>query len=111
MGFVSIIEIQLHFPDNDSLKGKRKEVQSIKAHLQQRFGAAVAETDHHDLWQRSTLTAALVGRTPSVVDDAAAKLTRYVESQFPQGVRVQRGMISTDEVMGEILRSFDEGMI
>jgi uncharacterized protein YlxP (DUF503 family) len=75
-------------------------VQSLKAHLQQRCGAAVAETDHHDLWQRCTLTAALVGRTPSVVDDAAAKLERYVESQYPQGVRVQRGLTSTDEVLG-----------
>jgi uncharacterized protein YlxP (DUF503 family) len=98
-------------PDNDSLKGKRKEVQSLKAHLQQRFGAAVAETDHHDLWQRCTLTAALVGRTPSVVDDAAAKLTRYVESQFPQGVRVERGMVSSDDVMGEGVRVPHGGMI
>jgi uncharacterized protein YlxP (DUF503 family) len=86
-------------------------VQSLKAHLQQRFGAAVAETDHHDLWQRCTLTVALVGRTPSVLDDAAAKLERYVESQFPQGVGVQRGLISADEVMGEVLRFPPEGMI
>jgi hypothetical protein len=34
------------------------------------------------------------------VDDAAAKLTRYVESQFPQGVRVEHGLISGDEVLG-----------
>ena len=60
----------------------------------------MAETDHHDLWQRATLTAALVGRTPSVVDDAAAKLERYVMSQFPDGVRVERGLISGDEVLG-----------
>jgi uncharacterized protein YlxP (DUF503 family) len=100
LSFVCLIEIHLHLPDNASLKGKRKEVQSLKAHLQQRFGAAVAETDHHDLWQRSTLTAALVGRTPSVVDDAAAKLTRYVESQFPDGVRVERALVSGEEVLG-----------
>jgi uncharacterized protein YlxP (DUF503 family) len=79
------------------LKGKRKEIVSLKAHLQRRFGAAVAETDHHDLWQRSTLTAALVGRTASVVDDAGAKLTRYVESQFPDGVRVERAILSSEE--------------
>jgi uncharacterized protein YlxP (DUF503 family) len=72
----------------------------LKAHLQQRFGAAVAETDHHDLWQRSTLTAALVGHTPSIVEDAAAKLERYVLSQFPDGVRVERGLTSADEVLG-----------
>ena len=34
----------------------------MKAQLQRRFGAAVAETDHHELWQRAELTAALVGR-------------------------------------------------
>ena len=72
----------------------------MKAHLQQRFGAAVAETDHHDLWQRSTLTVALVGRNASVVDDAAAKLERYVLSQVPDGARVERRLISTDEVLG-----------
>ena len=97
MSFVCLLEISLHFPDNGSLKGKRKEIVSLKAQLQQRFGAAVAETDHHDLWQRSTLTAALVGRTASVVDDAGAKLTRFVESRFPEGVSVERSMLSSEE--------------
>ena len=98
MAFVCLLEIQLHFPDNGSLKGKRKELSSLKAQLQRRFGAAVSETDHHDLWQRSTLTAALVGRTASIVDDAGAKLGRYVESQFPDGVRCVRTLISSEEV-------------
>jgi uncharacterized protein YlxP (DUF503 family) len=71
----------------------------LKAHLQQRFGASVAETDHHDLWQRSTLTAALVGPTASVVDDAGAKLERYVISRFPDGVRVEKALVSGDEVL------------
>jgi uncharacterized protein YlxP (DUF503 family) len=44
--------------------------------LQRRFGAAVSETDHHDLWQRATLTAALVGRDAGTVADAASKLER-----------------------------------
>jgi uncharacterized protein YlxP (DUF503 family) len=100
VSFVCLIEIHLHLPDNGSLKGKRKEITSLKAHLRQRFGATVAETDHHDLWQRSTLTAALVGPTASVVDDAGAKLARYVESQFPDGVRIERGLMSGDEVLG-----------
>ena len=70
---------------------------SLKAQLQRRFGAAVAETDHHDLWQRATLTAALVGGTASVVEDAGAKLGRYVESQFPQGVRIERSILSGED--------------
>ena len=100
MSFVCLVEVHLHFPDNGSLKGKRKEIASLKAQLHQRFGAAVSETGHHDLWQRATLTAALVGRDAAVVDDAAAKLARYVDSRFPEGVRVERGLLSADEVLG-----------
>ena len=98
MSFVCMIEIDLHFPSNGSLKGKRKEIASLKAQLQRRFGASVSETDHHDLWQRATLSAAIVGGRASVVDDAAAKLARYVESQFPDGVSVRRALVSADEV-------------
>ena len=99
MSFVCLLEIHLHFPENGSLKGKRKEIVSLKAQLQRRFGAAVSETDHHDLWQRATLSAALVGRDAGVVSDAAAKLERYVESQFPQGVRIERGLVSGSDVL------------
>ena len=99
MSFVCLIEIHLHFPDNHSLKGKRKEVSSLKAHLQQRFHASVSETDHHDLWQRSTLSAALVGRDAGVVEEAATKLVRYVESQYPEGAWCERGILSGDELL------------
>jgi uncharacterized protein YlxP (DUF503 family) len=100
MSFVCLVEIHLHFPDNGSLKGKRKEIAGLKAQLQRRFGAAVSETGHHDLWQRATISAALVGRDARTVEDASHKLGRYVESQFPQGVRVERGLLSGEEVLG-----------
>jgi len=99
MAFVCLLEIHLHFPDNGSLKGKRKEIQSVKAQLHQRFGAAVAETDHHDLWQRSTLTAAVVGRQVSDVNACADRIERWLDGQFPQGVRVERAVMSSDETL------------
>ena len=99
MSFVVLLEIHLHFPDNGSLKGKRKELQSLKAQLHQRFGAAVAETDHHDLWQRSTLTVSLVGRTIADVNVCADRIERWLDGQFPQGVHVERGVLSTDEAL------------
>ena len=99
MSFVYLAEIHLHFPENGSLKGKRKELSSLKAHLQRRFGAAVAETEHHELWQRATLTAALVGREPGGLGDTAAKLERYVDSRFPQGVRVEGALMSSEELL------------
>lgn len=99
MSFVAILEVHLHFPDNGSLKGKRKELQSVKALLHQRFGAAVAETDHHDLWQRATVTAALVGRTAKDAGDCADRVERWLDGHFPQGVRVERALLSTDETL------------
>ena len=99
MAFVCLLEIHLHFPSNHSLKGKRKELSTLKAQLQHRFGASVAETDHQALWQRSTLSVALIGRDVHSLEEAAAKLVRYVESQFPDGVRVERGLISAEEIL------------
>jgi uncharacterized protein YlxP (DUF503 family) len=99
LSFVCLLEIQLHFPDNGSLKGKRKELSSLKAQLQRRFGAAVAETDHHDLWQRSELTAALVGREARALGDRAAALERYVISMFPDGASVECRMVSREDLL------------
>ena len=100
MSFVCLLEIHLHFPDNASLKGKRKELSSLKAQLQRRFGAAVAETDHHDLWQRSTLTAALVGREAGQLHERAAQIDRYVIGLFPDGARVEWQMVSRRDLLG-----------
>jgi uncharacterized protein YlxP (DUF503 family) len=99
VSFVAYVEIHVHFPDIHSLKGKRKEIASLKAQLQHRFGAAVSETDHHDLWQRATLSAVLVGPDAGVVSEAATKLGRYAESRFPQGVRLERGLVSGEEIL------------
>ena len=99
MSFVCLLEIHLHFPDNGSLKGKRKELSSLKAQLQRRFGAAVAETDHHELWQRSELTAALVGREAGDLGNRAAALERYVISMFPETSRVECRMVSGEDLL------------
>jgi uncharacterized protein YlxP (DUF503 family) len=101
MAFVCLLEIHLHFPDNGSLKGKRKELSSLKAQLQRRFGVAVSETDHHDLWQRATLSAALVGGEPGRLADASARIERFVLARFPDGVSFESGMASSDELLGD----------
>jgi uncharacterized protein len=98
MAFVCLLEIELHFPENGSLKGKRRELSSVKAQLQRRFGAAVAETEHHDLWQRAGLTAALVGRDAGLLKDRAADVERYVWGMFPDGATVESQLISTEDL-------------
>jgi uncharacterized protein YlxP (DUF503 family) len=74
---------------------------SLKSQLHKRFGATVSETDHHDLWQRSTLTAALVGRDLGPLERASDDLERFVMSQFPETVYFRRGVTTAKEVLGE----------
>ena len=41
----------------------------MKSALVRRFACAVAEVDHHELWQRARLTLAIVGREAGETDD------------------------------------------
>jgi uncharacterized protein len=97
-GFVAVLVIDLHFAAAGSLKQKRKELSSIKSILHRRLGAAVSEIDHQDLWQRSTLTAALTGAAPSALNQAADRLERWLEARVPDGVRVQRIVVAVQEL-------------
>ncbi len=97
-GFVAVLVIDLHFPDSGSLKAKRKELASIKAQLHGRMGAAVAETDHADLWQRAELTAALTGGSLAALQSATDKVERWLHGRWPEGVRVQRLVASVEDL-------------
>jgi len=98
VAFLCLLELELHLPDNADLKGKRKELQSLKAQLQRRFGAAVAETDHHDLWQRATLATALVGREQRRLEETADAVQRFVDTRFGEWVSWERTVVSTSEL-------------
>jgi uncharacterized protein len=98
--YVALLLIHLHFPEAHSLKGKRSELQSVKAQLHTRLGAAVAEVDHQDAWQRSTLAATLCSGSLRTLDGAVDGVVRWLEGRFPEGVRVERSVASFEEAGG-----------
>ena len=93
-GYVGILSVELHFPEAGSLKGKRKHVKSAKSQLQQRFGAAVAEVDHHDLWQRARLTIACVARGYGELETLLDRAERYLGGQEYELVRAEREVVT-----------------
>jgi hypothetical protein len=97
-GFVVLLVIDLHFPEAGSLKAKRRELSSIKAQLHTRLGAAVAEVDHQDLWQRARLTAALTSGSLSACSAAADGVQRWLEARCPDGVGIQRVIVSVEDL-------------
>ena len=96
-GYVGILSAELHFPDNHSLKGKRKELLSVKAQLQRRFGAAVAEVDHHDVWQRSRLTLSCVAREHAELLGLLDGAERFLAAQAFELTRVEREVVTLDD--------------
>ena len=52
---VGLLTLELYIPDAQSLKDKRQILRSLKDRLRREFNVAVAELDHHDMWQRSVV--------------------------------------------------------
>ena len=96
-GYVGILSAELFLPENHSLKGKRKELLSMKAQLQRRFGASVAEVDHHDVWQRSRITLSCVARGYRELDELLDSAERYLASQAFELGPVERRVVTIDE--------------
>jgi uncharacterized protein YlxP (DUF503 family) len=95
-GYVGILAVELHFPEAGSLKGKRKFVRSAKAQLANRFGASVAEVEHHDFWQRAGLTLACVAREAREAERLLDEAERYLNGQEYELVRAARELVAVE---------------
>ena len=93
-GYVGILSVELHFAEAGSLKGKRKYVRSAKAQLANRFGASVAEVDHHDRWQRAGLALACVAREYREAERLLDEAERYLNGQEWELVRADREVVA-----------------
>jgi uncharacterized protein YlxP (DUF503 family) len=60
----------------------------------------VAEVEHQDKWQRSTVVAAAVAGTARGAQELAERVGRCADSRFADGVRVEHTLASFDEVSG-----------
>jgi uncharacterized protein len=96
-GWIGIVSAELHFPEAHSLKEKRMSVRSAKEQLRNRFGAAVAEVDHHDVWQRARLTAAVVTRDAGEAERLLSDIVRYLVSREWEVALVERELVTLDD--------------
>ena len=92
------MRVDLHFPEAGSLKGKRAELNRVKALLRQRLHVSVSEVAHQDSWQRSTLAVALAAGSAGQAEAAGDTVVRALESRLPQGIRVERRLASWNDL-------------
>ncbi len=75
------LQIELRIPESRSLKAKRSVLQSVVADLRNRMSVSVAEIDHHDEWQRSTVGVALVATGAAELDRRIAAIERMLRER------------------------------
>ncbi len=76
---IGVISWDLQLAGSSSLKDKRSVLKSLKARLHNEYNVSVAETAHHDLWQRAEVTACLVATDRRHAESVIAALDRFVE--------------------------------
>jgi uncharacterized protein YlxP (DUF503 family) len=75
---IGVATWELHLSGCQSLKDKRRILKSLKDRLHRRFNVSVAETDHHELWQRTELTVGVVARDRRHAEEVLASADRFV---------------------------------
>jgi uncharacterized protein YlxP (DUF503 family) len=71
---VGLLTLEIHIPDAQSLKDKRQVLRSLKDKLRRQFNVAVAELDHHDVWQRSVVGVVTLSNEERHVQEALQKV-------------------------------------
>jgi uncharacterized protein YlxP (DUF503 family) len=78
---VALSAFELRIPGCTSLKQKRHVVKSLEAGLRQKFNVAVAEVDHLDQWQRTTVAVSAVSAEGYHLRRVMHEVERFVERQ------------------------------
>ena len=73
---VGIMTIDLFIPNSTSLKVKRSAVKSLKDRIRSRFNVSVAELDHNDKWQRTSLGVAAVSNEKKHVESILGNILK-----------------------------------
>jgi uncharacterized protein YlxP (DUF503 family) len=77
---VGTCRVSLHIPGSGSLKAKRFVLKGLKERVRSKFNVSVAEVDHFDLWQRSTIAIAVVSRDVRFAHQVISNVLRLIES-------------------------------
>ena len=87
---IAVLTVELHVAGSRSLKDKRTVLRRVKDRLK-KFNVAVAEVDHHDLWQRGRLAVVTVSPDQDHVDRELAAVADEID-------RVEPGIVTHTEV-------------
>ena len=80
------------------MKGKRAELNRVKALLRERLHVSVAEVAHQDSWQRSTLAVAIAARSAALAQDTVDTVQRALDARLSHGARIEFRLASWNDL-------------
>ena len=78
---IGALQLDLHFPEPQSLKEKRMLLKSLTDRIRRQFNVSVSEIDGMDLWQKTTLAIAAVGSQTKFINGVLDRVTDFIHSQ------------------------------
>jgi uncharacterized protein YlxP (DUF503 family) len=75
---LGVCTVKLRFPENQSLKGKRRVLKSIITRVRNRYNVAIAEMDDQELWQLATLGVAYLSNDAQQTDRVLSKVVDFI---------------------------------
>jgi uncharacterized protein YlxP (DUF503 family) len=75
---LGVCTVKLRFPENQSLKGKRRVLKSIITRVRNRYNVAIAEMDDQELWQLATLGVAYLSNDAQQADRVLSKVVDFI---------------------------------
>lgn len=78
---VGVANIDIHIPESGSLKSKRHVLKGIKERVRNKFNVSIAEVEHNDLWQRTTLGVSVVANDKKFANQVLSKVVEYINKE------------------------------
>jgi len=77
---VGVCKIDLRFPENLSLKGKRRILHSINARVRGKFNVTIAEVDNGDMWQLATIGIGFISNDSRYTNEVLSKIVNFISN-------------------------------
>lgn len=75
---IGVASIEVHIPESGSLKTKRQYLKRIKDRVRNKFNVSIAEVDHNDLWQRTTLGVSVVSNEKRFANQVLSSVVDFI---------------------------------
>ena len=77
---IGVCKVTLRLPENESLKGKRRVINSLCSRIRNKFNVSIAEVEDNQAWQLATLGITCVSNSSRHADEIIQSVVGFIES-------------------------------